>query len=203
MQENQAISDKTHIRCKTIIEILGKPKDHVEKTLRMYTDKIKNDSDLIVLNTEFAKAEEKEKLWSTFAEMEMVVKGIPKLIAFCFDYMPSSVQILKPEELSLKRATIEDFANDLQARLHQVDMIVKNQKNENEFLRKNMNTILQNSILITLTSGNLNKEKLSKITGITEKELLIFVDKLINENKIKEENGLYSLVKPNLKNVKE
>jgi len=203
MQENQAISDKTHIRCKAIIEILGKPKNHVDKTLRMYVDKIKNDSDLIVLSTEFAKTEEKEKLWSTFADMEMVVKGIPKLIAFCFDYMPSSVQILKPEELSIKRSTIEDFANDLQARLHHVDMIIKKQNNENEFLRKNMNIVVQNSILITLTSGHLSKEKLSKITGITDKELQIFLEKLINENKIKEENGFYSLIKPNIKNAKE
>ena len=56
----QKQADKTHIRCKVIIEVLGKPKEHVEKSLKGYVDKIKTDSELIVMNTEFADAEEKE-----------------------------------------------------------------------------------------------------------------------------------------------
>jgi len=195
MPEEKLIAEKTHIRCKIIIEMLGKPKEHVEETLRDYVDKIKDDSELVVLNTEFADAQEKEKLWSTFAELEVVIKGIPKLIAFCFDYMPSSIEILKPEEFSMKKSTIEDFINNLQARLHNVDMIVKKQKNENEFLRQNLNKAVSNVILISLASGNLDKEKLSKITGIHDKELKIFLDNLIKENKITKEGEIYSLVK--------
>lgn len=191
---SEAISDKTHIRCKVILEVLGKPKEHVEKALKMYVEKIKDDSDLIILKEEFADLQEKEKLWATFAELEMVVKGIPKLIAFCFDYMPSSVQILKPDELNLKRSTIEDFANDLQARLHHVDMIVKKLKNENEFMKKNMHASIKNAIVICLASGKFDKKKLSEITGINDKELKIFLENLIKEDKIKEEDGNYSLI---------
>jgi len=203
MSEEKLTAEKTHIRCKVIIEILGKPKEHVEKTLRNYVDKINDDSDLIVLKTEFADAEEKEKLWATFAELEMVVKGIPKLIAFCFDYMPSSIQILKPDEFNLGRATIEDLTNDLQARLHQVDMVVKKLKNENDFLKKNMHNVVKNTILLALVSGSLDKEKLSKITGVNDKELQIFLDKLIEEKKINEEYGIYSLVKQQIENAQE
>ena len=195
MPEEKLIAEKTHVRCKIIMEMLGKPKEHVEKTIRMYVDKIKDDPELIVLNTEFVDAQEKEKLWSTFAELEVVIKGIPKLIAFCFDYMPSSIEIIKPEEFSMKKSTIEDFINNLQARLHNVDMIVKNQKNENEFLRQNLNKAVSNVILISLASGNLDKEKLSKITGVHDKELKIFLDNLIKENKITKEGEIYSLVK--------
>ena len=106
-----------------------------------------------------------------------------------------SIEIIKPEEFKMKKASIENFINDLQARLHQVDMIVKKQKNENEFLKKNLNTAVSNIILISLASGNINKEKLSNITGISEKELDIFLDKLIKDNKIKKENELYALIK--------
>ncbi len=196
MPEEKLIAEKTHIRCKIIIEMLGKPKEHVEKTIKTYVEKIKEDSDLIVLNSEFSEAVEKEKLWATFVELDMVVKGIPKIISFCFDYMPSSVEILKPEEFSMKRSIIENLINDLQARLHNVDMIVKKQANENEFLKKNMNTAVSNVILISLASGSLEKEKLSKITGIPDKELQPFLDKLIKENKISKENEVYSLNKP-------
>ena len=195
MPEESIAGEKSHIRCKIIIEVLGKPKEHVEKASRTYVDNIKNDSELIVLKTEFAKTEEKEKLWATFVELEMVVKGISKLIAFCFDYMPSSIEITKPDEFIMKKSTVEDLMNDLQARLHQVDMIIKQQKNENEFLKQNLNKGVSNVILISLASGNMDKENLSKVTGVPDKELNIFLDNLIKENKIRKENDIYSLVK--------
>ena len=42
MPDEKLIAEQTHIRCKIIIEILGKPREHVEETLRKYIDKIKN-----------------------------------------------------------------------------------------------------------------------------------------------------------------
>lgn len=195
MPDEKLIAEQTHIRCKIIIEILGKPREHVEETLRKYIDKIKNDSDLIILNSNFSEAVEKEKLWATFSDLDMIIKGIPKLIAFCFDYMPSSIEITKPDEFIMKKSTVENLVNDLQARLHEVDMIIKKQKNENEFLKQNLNKGVSNVILISLASGNMDKENLSKATGVHDKELNIFLDNLIKENKIRKENDIYSLVK--------
>ena len=57
-----------------------------------------------------------------------------------------------------------------------------------------MNTAIKNIILISLATGSLDKERLSKATGIDGKELEIFLDNLIKENKISEEKGIYSLV---------
>ena len=141
-------SEKQHIRCRTIIEVLGKPKEHVKKTIKDYVEKIKQDPDLIILKEDFANTKQQDKLWSTFAELEMVIKGIPRLIGFCFDYMPSSLEIIKPDELTLNNRVIANFLNDLQARLHSMDMIIKQLKNENLFLRKNMNMIWIKNLLI-------------------------------------------------------
>lgn len=195
MPEEKLVAEETHIRCKVIIEVLGKPKEHVEGSLKTYVEKIKEDPELIVLNSHFADAKEKDKLWATFSELDMVIKGIPKLIAFCFDYMPSSVEISKPEQFIMKKSNVEDLVNDLQSRLHTVDMVVKNQKNENEFLRQNLSKSVSNIILLSLASRNLDKEGLTKVTGIHDKELEVFLDKLIKDNKIKVEEGIYSLVK--------
>ena len=167
--------EKQKIRSNIVIEILGKPKEHVDKALNMYLEKIKNDDNKIaIINEKIHEAAEQDKgFFSTFAELEIVSEDLTSLIGFCFDYMPSSVEILKPEEFSMKKSTVEDLLNDLQARLHTVDMIVKQQKNENEFLKKNLNKSVSNVILISLASGSLNKEKLSKVTGIHDKELEI------------------------------
>jgi len=195
MAEEKPIAEQTHIRCKVIIEVLGKPKEHVEKSIRDYVDKIKKDPELVVMNADFSEAEEKEKLFAVFVELDIVIKGMPKLIGFCFDYMPSSIEITKPEEFAVKKSTIENFINDLQARLHNVDMIVKKQKNENTFLKKNLGKAVSNTILLSLATGGMTMENLSRATGIAEKELKVFLDDLIREDKIKKEDDMYSLVK--------
>ena len=182
-----------HIRCRTIIEVLGKPKEHVESTIKEYTEHIKKDSELVVLNEEFSEIREQGKLWSQFVELELVVKGTQKLIGFCFEYMPSSIDVIKPENLSMTSTEISSFVNDLQARLHSVDMVVKKLKGENDFLKLNMNAIVHNAILICLKVSKLNLDQLSKVTGVDAKELEIFLEKLLKENKIKKEEELYTL----------
>ena len=182
MAEHEKQGEHTHIRCRTIIEVLGKPKEYVENAIKDYTEHIKEDSGLAILNQDYSEIKEQGKLWSKFVELELVIKGTKKLIAFCFEYMPSSLEILKPENLILTNAELANFLNDLQARLHSVDMVVKQ-----------LNAILHNSILICLKVSRLNLEQLSKITGVERKELEIFVEKLLKENKIKKEGEIFTL----------
>ena len=188
-----------HIRCRTIIEVLGKPKEHVEKAIKDYTENIKKDSELVVLNEEYSDTQEQGKLWSKFVELDLVIKGTYKLISFCFEYMPSSIEVVKPEHLILTGNELTSFLNDLQARLHNVDRIVKESKAENEILKTNMNALIQNSVLRILEVTSLSQvkgisiEQLSKFTGIDRESMEIFVEKLLKENKIKKEGELYAL----------
>ncbi len=193
MPEAEKQGQNAHIRCRTIIEVLGKPEEHVENSIKEYIEHIKEDSDLVILNEEYSEIKEQGNLWSKFVELDLVIKGTSKLISFCFEYMPSSIEVVKPEHLIMTNLELSSFLNDLQARLHSVDMIVKQLKAENDFLKLNMNAILHNAILICLKVSTLNIAQLSQITGVDKKEIEIFVEKLLKENKIKKENDLYSL----------
>lgn len=193
MVEAEKQGEHAHIRCRTIIEVLGKPKEYVEDALKEYIEHIKQDSELVVLNEDYSEIKEQGKLWSKFVELDIVIKGTSKLISFCFEYMPSSIEVIKPEHLIMTNAELSNFLNDLQARLHNVDMIVKKLKAENDFVKQNMNAIIHNAILICLKVSKLSLEQLSQITGVDKKELEIFVEKLLKENKIKKENDLYCL----------
>jgi|SRR3989338_8056272 len=193
MQEHEKQGEHVHIRCRTIIEVLGKPKEHVEKAIQDYVAHIKEDSELVMLNEEFSETKEQGTLWSKFVELEIVIKGTRKLIAFCFEYMPSSMEILKPEQLIMTNPEISGLLNDLQARLHSVDMVVKQLKSENDFLKHNLNAIIHNTVFICLKLGKLTLEQLSKVTGVEQKELGAFVEKMLKENKIKKENDFYML----------
>ena len=125
MPETEKQGERVHIRCRTIIEVLGKPKEHVEKAISDYVEHIKQDSELVVLNEDYSEMKEQGKLWSKFVELDLVIKGTQKLIGFCFEYMPSSIEVVKPEHLTMTNPELSNFLNDLQARLHSVDMVVK------------------------------------------------------------------------------
>jgi len=189
------IGKTIHIRFRTIIEVLGKPKEHVESSIKEYAGYIKEDKDLVVINDNFAECVEKDGFWVQFVEMEIVSKGIQKLVSFCFEFMPSSIEIIKPDTLAMSNSELSGFFNDLQARLHNVDMVAKQLRNENTYLKRNFKMLLQNNIIIVLKLGDMTIEQISSITGVEKKELAEFIDILIKENKIKKEGESYSLVK--------
>jgi len=181
---------------RTLIEVLGKPKEHVEEALKGYVAKLKEDDRYKVLSEEFAAIEknEKEELWATFAELEIKTESVDHIIDFCFDYMPSLIEILEPAELTLADTQIATFLNDLQAKLHQVDMVAKQVKMENDLLKKNLGALLQNYIKVLLgKSESLSAEQLSKLTGVTQEELEDFLDKLIDKKIIDLKEGRYYL----------
>ena len=120
----------------------GKPKEHIEKTMKGVIDKIKENKNIYILNQELAEAKELEKqkgFFSVFAELELLLMNMPVLVGFCYDYMPSSVEIIAPEEMKLKVNELNSFLNDLQAKLHRSDNMTKQLTMENQFLKNNVN----------------------------------------------------------------
>ncbi len=186
---------KDLIRCRAILEVLGKPKEHVEETINLLVEKVKENPSNSVLNEKFAEIKPEGKtMFSTFVELEIIFKGIIPLTGFCFDFMPSSIEIEKPEKLVLKNRDISNIFNDLQSKLHNVDMVAKTLKAERDFLKRNLNTIISNLITILIKINKNTPEDLSKLTGINKEELEKHLEKLIQEGKIKKEEGIYQLI---------
>ena len=180
---------------RAVMEVLGKPQDHVEKALKSYLETIQKDAHYQIRHQEIAdiKKQEKEELWATFAELEIKTTSLQHLITFCFDYMPSMVEILSPEKLTLTEVDLTHFFNDLQIKLHQVDMIAKQMKAESDLWRKNIHDILGNYIILLLSQNRLNSTQLSGLTGVEQDKLEDFLDILIDEGKIDLKEGLYFL----------
>lgn len=183
---------KEPIRLRTIIEVLGKPASHVNKAIKGYVKKIKEDGRWLILSEDFAEIKKQGNMFSTFVELELIAKSLDDLISFCFEFMPSSVEILKPEKLCFTAIEASNFFNDLQARLHQVDMVAKKLHNENKFLKRNLNFALKNVITLLLTfRPNLNLKEISKFSGIKEEELKILLGSMVKEGKIKKIGEVY------------
>lgn len=184
------------IVARVIIQMLGAPKKHIENTLKLYIDKIKEEHKNITIIREYeSKAEKKKdsKLYNVFSELEIEALGIEDLVWFCFDYMPASVEILKPDSLVYNAHEFTNFLNDLQARLHKVDMVIKNLSAENTVVKKNGVVLIKNIIMLLLKSGSKDIKSMASAAGVPEKHIETFLDAMIKEGKIKKDNNLYRL----------
>ena len=181
------------IHCNFIIEMLGKPKEHLEKTLKEYIELLKKDKTIEIIKEDYVEPEEKDGLFTMFVELETLMKDTKRIVEFCFDYMPSSVEIIEPSNLNYSSNDFSDILNDLQARLHKIDMLAKNFGQENKVLKKNSAIFLRNLIHLALKDKEKELTELSKNTGVPEKELKKFMEVLIKEKKVKKQKKTYSL----------
>ena len=115
------------ITASAIIEVLGSPKEHVNETLNMLVKKLKEDTNFKLLKHEMfdAVAVENTPFWTGFVDIELEFKKFEQLTGFCFDYYPSSVEVIEPENLNIKNNELSILFNDLAARLHKTHQIVK------------------------------------------------------------------------------
>ncbi len=171
-------------RC--IIEILGAPKEFIAKKLQEHVDKIKQDG-LDVQIEKYAEPVPSDKLFTQFVELQISFKDVQELLDFCFDTMPSTVEIMSPEKLELDTAKFELFINDLQAKLHETDMMLKGLQAQKGVLDRNAINILHNFIRFACHTKPHSLDDLSKLLGIQVDALTPFVEQLIGKGAIKKE----------------
>jgi hypothetical protein len=178
---------------RTVIEVLGKPQEHIEATIKEYVRKLRADESFTVLRAGFAKAKQQEEgdLWTKYAELEIKTESFENLMTFCFEYMPSVVEVVSPAEFKLKDVDMTNFFTDLQAKLHNVDMVAKQVKMENDFMKRNMGALLRNYVHVLLQQGPLSSEQLRQFTGLEKDKMEDFLDKQIDEGNIDLTDGLY------------
>jgi hypothetical protein len=132
------------ILAKVVVEVVGSPKEHVEMTIRKYIERIEENFKIInhvLYDAEQLKEEKFKGMFSSFVDLEMEFNESKEIVGFCFDYMPSSIDIIKPEKFSLESKEMSDMINDLIAKLHNLDMNVKNLNAQNVLLKREINRL--------------------------------------------------------------
>ncbi len=119
------------LKIKTIVEIAGFPKEFVAETMHKVINNLKSNENIKIHKIELAEVAEIKQLFSTFADMELEFKEIPDFLSFCYDYLPSSVELIDQESIELPAKDFDDMFNDVLARLHQYDLVLRNMNAEN------------------------------------------------------------------------
>ncbi|MFH1065505.1 MAG: hypothetical protein V1734_03305 [Nanoarchaeota archaeon] len=126
---------KDKITARIVVEIVGAPNHHVEEVMKDVVEKFKMEEGVRVVKEKTAELKETEnKLWGTFSEIEFETDNIRKIADICFDYMPSSIEILEPAGLEIDTAMLADTFNEILAKLHNYAMNAKRLDAENRLL---------------------------------------------------------------------
>jgi len=116
------------LRAIMIVEMAGRPPKHLEETLKLHIGQLKQLKDVEIVNETISdpkRLESEQEMYTCFAEVEIKVIGLARLIELIFDFMPSSIEILEPSELKFDVLETTSFLNNLTGRLHRYDEIAK------------------------------------------------------------------------------
>lgn len=136
------------LRANIIIEILGKPANYIEKVINLAVDKLSEEKGVELLGKKVHQSElvkGSESAFTVFAEAEVLISGMSKLIEIIFDYMPASVEIVEPSNIKFKLEDANALLNDLAMRLHQYDALSKKLRLERELFVKKLQELKKGS----------------------------------------------------------
>lgn len=193
-EDNQERHWPNKVKAIIIVELMGTPQEHIKNTMELYLERIKEDKNMLVEHEDLAPIEKKDSFFLQFVELTIEFKSVKKLIEFCFDYMPSSIEIIEPANITYDSQNLSDIVNDLQAKLHQLDMIIKNLRAENKILNDNGNLLLRNIILVALKEER-TIDELIKATGVNKEAVEKFLENLVNSKLVGKKAGKYVALK--------
>jgi len=178
--------EKQKIKVGFIIEILGRPADHhVKLTMEQLIDRMGNEKGTKILQktvhdpveynmegeNENKKISVKQKLFTTFADIEVEFDEVEHLLMATFNYMPSNIEIISPENFILKNNDISGILTGIVVRLHRYDEITKKILVDREILENQLKSLMEQTGLSISNSSEQEKtneikeEKTSKKSG--------------------------------------
>lgn len=187
------MEQENKILAKVIVEVVGTPKEHVESSVKLVLDNIKKEKGVKPIKMKIFKPKAIENYFSSFAELELELASPSVLMGLCFDYMPSSVEIIRPDDLKMNSTEMASLLNDLLMKLHNISMNVRALNVENQNLKINSEALLKNIIMLSIGKAEKTIDDISKDVGVKPASLRPFVEKYVKEGKISQNDGRYKL----------
>jgi len=144
------------IRVAFILEILGRPPEHISKILAELVEQLGTEKGIKVISSDIhqpkkiegQKEETKEvtveaELYTAFASIEIEVEELSNLLVILFKYMPSHLEFISPERLEVSNTELRDLLIDILSRMHRYDEITRTVIEEKNILENQLRMIYQ------------------------------------------------------------
>lgn len=140
------LSDETKINAMLIVEVVGRPAEHLTETLKEIIGKIKEENKVEIIKEKIMEPhplKENQDFFTNFAEIEVEVEEISILIELMFKYMPAHVEIISPEKITLSNHVWSEVLSELIRKLHGYDEVARIVETEKKILEKKLRDILE------------------------------------------------------------
>jgi len=132
------------IRAMFIFEIMGRPANHIVEGMELFLNKLAEVQGIKIASRKIHEpklVENGDGLFTTFAEIEVVVDKLDLLFLIMFNMFPSHVEIIEPEELSLNNFELTSIMAELALKLHRYEQVTKGLTGEREILIKRLKEV--------------------------------------------------------------
>jgi hypothetical protein len=120
--------DEKKINAVMLIEVLGRPPEHLVETLENIAKQIGEEQGVKVVDKKINPPilmKDQKDFYTSFAEIEVEVEEILYLAILMFKYMPANIEIISPQNISLSNSGWNDILNELARRLHGYEEIAR------------------------------------------------------------------------------
>jgi hypothetical protein len=158
-------SKDTKIKAAMIIEVLGKPPEHLIDTLEKLIEGIDKEKGVKVLSKNVKEPQslkDNPEFYTSFAEIEVEVEEILYLIMLMFKYMPAHIEIISPETITLNNNGWDELLNELTRRLHGYDEVARVLGIEKNILERKLRDLMEKMPKEEQKSSPKSPEKNSK-----------------------------------------
>jgi predicted nuclease with TOPRIM domain len=130
-------------------------KEEVEKIKEKIKEALKEEKDLFdVLGDDYKKRRnnvvlsiykdevipvEGQPLFTSFIEVELLLKNTIELFKFALNFTPSSIEIIEPTNIKIKNTEMQDFINEVVTIINQLFARLKDLDAENRMLKEQLN----------------------------------------------------------------
>lgn len=128
-----------------ILEMIGRPKEHIVASLKDMVKQIGEEKGIEIKEekiNEPAELKDKKDFYTSFAEIELEINGMEELIILMFKYMPSHLDIISPEKVSVSNNTLNEILNEMSRRLHGYDEVARVLQLEKSILEKKLKDLM-------------------------------------------------------------
>lgn len=141
-------SENTKINAEIIVEVLGRPKEHLVKTLEGLIDQMDKEKGVKVEGKKIHEpnpVKDKDDFFSSYAQIELELEEMIHLILILFKYMPSNIEVTYPEKVLLKNMDMSEMFNEITRRLHKYDEVARIMEAEKKILENKLKKIQESS----------------------------------------------------------
>jgi len=122
------VNETKNIRVAMILEIIGRPAEHLVETLGKIIDEMEKEKGVSVVEKKINEPvlmKDQKDFYTTFAEVEIEVDEIMILAGLMFKYMPAHIEVISPELIALTNNGWGDIFSELTRRLHKYDEVAR------------------------------------------------------------------------------